>query len=81
MENDNMVQNQKVFIRLEKVLELQRVIVRLCDCFTQAEFYRHSEASKRDDSNKESYTAMLDAKVQMDAMQDVIALLELPITL
>ena len=76
MGNDNMVQNQKVFIRLEKVLELQRVIVR-----TQAEFYRHSEASKRDDSNKEAYMAMLDANVQLDAMQNVIALLELPITL
>ena len=77
MGNDNMVQNQKVFIRLEKVLELQRVIAR-----TQSEFWRHSAiAATSDVRNEEAYAAMQDTKAQLDAMQNVIALLELPITL
>jgi hypothetical protein len=77
MGNDNMVTNQKVFIRLEKVLELQRILVR-----TQAEFYRHSAIASKDDvRNEEAYSAMQGNKDRMDAMRDVIAMLELPITL
>jgi hypothetical protein len=77
MGNDNMVTNQKVFIRLEKVLELQRVIKAV-----QTAFWQHSAvAAKSDVKNEEAYDAMYEAKHGLEAMQRVIAILELPITL
>ena len=71
MGNDNMVQNQKVFIRLEKVLELQRLLT-----------------AKKEEANAhmmidsaEARVAMRNAWQQFGAIENVIALLELPITL
>jgi hypothetical protein len=76
MGNDNMVQNQKVFIRLERVLAFQRLLIE-----AQTDFNKHSAATKRDGSSKEAYTAMLEAMQQLHAIRQVIELLELPITL
>lgn len=76
MGNDNMVQNQKVFIRLERVLALQRVRLE-----EQETFNKHNLASKRDADNKEAYDAMIESAYRIAGVERVIALLELPITL
>ena len=74
MGNDNMVQNQKVFIRLEKVLELQRALTDV-----QLAYNKHSSLS--DQGNTEAETYSLEASNHLAAMHRVIKMLELPITL
>ena len=71
MGNDNMVTNQKVFIRLEKVLELQRLLLTV-----RAEAIAHQKID-----SAEARIAMRLAWQQLGAMENVIELLELPITL
>ena len=71
MGNDNMVQNQKVFIRLEKVLELQRMLIE-----KKEEALTHGKID-----SAEARIAMRTAWQQVETIQNVIAALELPITL
>jgi hypothetical protein len=71
MGNDNMVQNQKVFIRLEKVLEFQRLLLG-----ARAEAIAHSKIN-----SEEANIASREAWQNVGAMQRVIDMLELPITL
>ena len=73
MGNDNMVQNQKVFIRLEKVLVFQRALLAM-----QLEFNKHNLLAT---GSKEAYDAMLEASHHLAAMHRIIEVLELPITL
>jgi hypothetical protein len=75
MGNDNMVQNQKVFIRLEKVLELQRLLTDM-----QLAYNKHNSLADHG-INKEAEKYALEASHHLSAMHRVIALLELPITL
>lgn len=63
MEKDNAVRNQKVFVRLDKVLALQKRYVRTTDGEKQAA----------------TETAQATWRARKEAFEEIIALLELPI--
>ena len=74
MGNDStMVTNQKVFVRLEKVLELQSA---LRDVEESMGFHRTNAMKDPTDTKSQDYYAL--AKNHLEGMRKVVSILELP---